>query len=130
MLTFNIIESIKLPPLFIHKYKSPRALDGVDKSTLPVNYFWNKSAWMQVSIWNEYLKNLNQLMKNQNRKILLLIDNAPVHIINDTILLTHITIHYLPPNTTAHLQPADAGIINSFKVCIIFNFILINIFIN
>jgi len=31
------------------------------------------------------------------------------------IRLTNIEIIYLPPNTTAHLQPMDAGIIHSFK---------------
>ena len=29
--------------------------------------------------------------------------------------LTNIELVYLPPNTTAHLQPMDAGVINSFK---------------
>src|SRR2546423_1497950 len=29
--------------------------------------------------------------------------------------LTNVTIHYLPPNTTAHIQPMDAGIIKNFK---------------
>uniref|UniRef100_U9SNZ5 DDE-1 domain-containing protein n=1 Tax=Rhizophagus irregularis (strain DAOM 181602 / DAOM 197198 / MUCL 43194) TaxID=747089 RepID=U9SNZ5_RHIID len=29
--------------------------------------------------------------------------------------LTNIKLIYLPPNTTAHLQPMDAGIIHSFK---------------
>ena len=31
------------------------------------------------------------------------------------IKLTNIKLIYLPPNTTAHLQPMDAGIIHSFK---------------
>jgi len=31
------------------------------------------------------------------------------------IKLTNIKLVYLPPNTTAHLQPMDAGIIHSFK---------------
>ena len=57
-------------------------------------------------------------MEKLNKKILLLIDNAPVHTTENSLLLTNVTVHYLPPNTTAHLQPADAGIINSFKVCI------------
>ncbi|CAG8733153.1 43548_t:CDS:2, partial [Gigaspora margarita] len=32
-----------------------------------------------------------------------------------TLKLTNITLHYLPPHTTAHIQPMDAGIIKSFK---------------
>src|SRR5687767_6462496 len=32
-----------------------------------------------------------------------------------TLKLTNIKLIYLPPNTTAHLQPMDAGIIYSFK---------------
>ena len=31
------------------------------------------------------------------------------------IKFTNIELVYLPPNTTAHLQPMDAGIIHSFK---------------
>jgi DDE superfamily endonuclease len=49
-----------------------------------------------------------------------LIDNASTHMINNTAgSLSNVHVHSLPPNTTAHLQPCDAGIINSFKVSII-----------
>jgi len=44
LLTFNATGSMKLPALFIHKYKTSRDLTGIDKSKLPVDYFWNKSA--------------------------------------------------------------------------------------
>uniref|UniRef100_U9T025 DDE-1 domain-containing protein n=1 Tax=Rhizophagus irregularis (strain DAOM 181602 / DAOM 197198 / MUCL 43194) TaxID=747089 RepID=U9T025_RHIID len=70
---------------------------------------------MQVSIWNDYLMKLDTQMRLQHRNILLLVDNAPVHIINENTNLTNVAVHFLPPNTTAHLQPCDAGIINSFK---------------
>ncbi|GBC08828.1 hypothetical protein RclHR1_08410001 [Rhizophagus clarus] len=118
LLTFNATGSVKLSALFIHKYQTPRDLIGIDKSKLPIDYFWNKKAWMQTSIWNKYLELLNQRMKKRNKKILLLVDNAPVHSISNPELLINITIHYLPSNTTAHLQPADAGIINSFKILV------------
>jgi len=115
LLTCNAIGNEKLPPLFIHKYENPRALKNINKKTLPVDYYWNKKSWMQVSIWNEYIKKLNNRMRRQNRNILLLVDNAPTHALYETTYLTNITIKYLPPNTTSHLQPCDQGIINSFK---------------
>ena len=55
-------------------------------------------------------------MQRQKRNILLLVDNAACHSLYEDTQLSNITVHYLPPNTTAHLQPYDAGIIYSFKV--------------
>ena len=116
LFTCNATGSEKMCPLFIHKYENPRVLRGINKNTLPVNYYWNSKSWMQVSIWNEYLKNLDARMRTLGRNILLLVDNAPTHALYENTYLTNITIEHLPPNTTAHLQPCDQGIINSFKV--------------
>src|SRR5918911_1022501 len=52
-----------------------------------------------------------------DKLIPLFIDNAPTHNLMENLQLTNIKIHHLPPNVTAHLQPCDAGIIHSFKVC-------------
>jgi len=56
-------------------------------------------------------------MKQRRRKIVLLLDNAPVHLILDETKekLDSIVVKFLPPNTTTALQPCDAGIIHSFK---------------
>lgn len=115
MLTCNADGTEKLKPLLIHKYRNPRAIGKVKKDTLKVKYYWNIKAWMQTSIFNDYLKDLNNEMKKQNRNILLLLDNAPTHSISESTNLTNIRVHFLPPNTTTFLQPCDAGIINSFK---------------
>lgn len=125
LVTCNATGSEKLCPLFIHKYENPRALKNISKKNLPVDYYWNQKSWMQVSIWNDYLKKLDCRMRRQNRNIILLVDNAPTHALYDTTHLTNITIEHLPPNTTAHLQPCDQGIINSFKVRNIVNLIII-----
>src|SRR5437016_9519122 len=108
----------KLKPLLIHKYQNPRPLKGIDKDTLPVHYYWNSTSWMQISIFEHWLCKLNEVMRKSRRNILLLVDNASSHKIDDNTTFSNITLHFLPPNCTAHLQPCDAGIIYSSKVSI------------
>ena len=103
LLTCNVTGTKKLAPLFIHKYENPRAIKNINKKTLPVDYYWNQKSWMQVSIWNEYIKKLNTRMRRQDQNILLLVDNALTHTLYDTTYLTNITIKHLSPNTTVHL---------------------------
>ena len=60
--------------------------------------------------------------------ILLLLDNVSTHRLDDNEQLSNVKLHFLPPNTTAHLQPLDQGIIYSFKVviyscCVMYNYI-------
>ena len=43
-------------------------------------------------------------------------NNSQDQIQTQGIRLTNIKLQYLPPNTTAHLQPYDTDIINNFKV--------------
>ena len=71
---------------------------------------------MTRDIFGHCLERFNNQMKLQNRKILLLLDNASGHgaIYNSEFPNVH--IEYLPPNTTSHLQPMDAGIIRNLKL--------------
>ena len=124
MLCCNASGTEKLKAVFIGKSQNPRALKNVVKSSLPVHYYWNKTAYMQVSIWNEWLKQFDAHLRLQNRHIILLYDSASTHILHEETTLTNIRLHKLPPNTTAHLQPCDAGIIRSFKINIFIIFIL------
>ncbi|GBB84041.1 hypothetical protein RclHR1_10690004 [Rhizophagus clarus] len=113
----NATGSEKMTLTFIHKYKTPRIMKNINYKNLPVYYSWNKKAWMQVSIFNVILLKLNEIMRRKRRKIIFLIDNAPVHLILDETQekLDSIDVKFLPPNTTTKLQPCDAGIIHSFK---------------
>ncbi|CAG8454868.1 2433_t:CDS:2, partial [Scutellospora calospora] len=115
LLTCNATGEHKLPPLFIHKYKNPRALHNVDKSTLPVYYYWNSTAWMQTSIFNRYIKHFDDQMRLASWSILLLMDGASTHGLEESYTPTNIKLHILPLNTTAHLQLCNARIIWSFK---------------
>ena len=49
----NMTGSIKLPLLFIGKYKNSRCFRGIDKDTLPVVYLHQKNAWVDTSIFSD-----------------------------------------------------------------------------
>ncbi len=99
-------------PLVIGKSSKPRCFKNQDLNNLGVFYRANKSAWLTKTIFLEYLTHINEEMVLQNRKILVLIDNAPGHKINS---LSNIKLMELPPNTTSIIQPLDQGIIKAFK---------------
>ncbi|KAF7698600.1 Tigger transposable element-derived protein 6, partial [Cucumispora dikerogammari] len=63
--------------------------------------------------FNRWLEDLNQTFKNSKRKTLMFLDNFSGHKPNYTY--SNIEICFLPKNSSAKLQPLDAGIIRSFK---------------
>lgn len=103
----------KLTPLIIGKYKSPRCLKNIDVKSLGLQYTNNSTAWMSISIFKEWLIEFNKKLLVENRKILLILDNSPVHPV--AIGVSNIELLFLPPKTTGLTQPLDAGIIRSFK---------------
>ena len=103
----------KLPPMIIGKAAMPRSLRGVDLNKVGVKYTNTFKSWMTSSLFQEYLRELNKQMREQKRNILLLVDNAPSHIMDEE--LTNVKIKFLPKDTTSVLQPLDQGIIRSFK---------------
>lgn len=101
----------KFMPLVIGNAAYPRAF----KNKLPKGVYWdsNTKAWMTGEKFLAYLQKFNMAMENQNRKVALLLDNAPCH---PEVQLSAVKLVFLPPNTTAGTQPLDAGIIKNFKV--------------
>ena len=108
----NMTGSEILKPLVIGKSSSPRCFKNFRHETY-VEYVATRKSWMSTVVFSEWLQRWNAKLCCENRKILLLIDNAPSH--NGIPDLSQIQVHKLPPNTTSALQPCDAGIIASFK---------------
>jgi hypothetical protein len=52
-------------------------------------------------------------MQIENRKAIILLNNAPCH---PEMELSNVKLIFLPPNTTARTQPLDSGIIRNFKL--------------
>ena len=112
LLCANSDGSEKIKPLIIGRFKSPRCFKNFDYKKY-VDYSYNKTCWMSKSIFNSWIYSFNEKMKKQNRKILLLLDNCPSHIILQEY--SNINLKYLPPNSSGYIQPMDQGIIASFK---------------
>ncbi|GES95900.1 CENP-B homolog protein 2-like [Rhizophagus clarus] len=156
LLGANVTGTDKLTPWVISNAKRLRPFSRINLERLPIYYRANPKAWMNSTIFEEVLRHMDRNFRAQNKKILLLVDNAPSHIdpqqanpdpdsdnIDDDgstgagsrsqhrsrgrrdnnasgrevtqLNLTHVEVAFLPPNTTSHLQPLDAGVIKSFK---------------
>ena len=68
---------------------------------------------MNAYIFTKWLEEMDLMFQNQNRKVLLFLDNAPVH--PPDVELKNITLKFFPANTTSRIQPLDQGVIRTFK---------------
>lgn len=100
-------------PLFLGKAARPRCFKRLDFKKLPVVWRSNRTAWMNSTMFTNWLYEFDSMMEKQKRQILLFLDNAPVH--PPDVKLKNITLKFFPSNSTALLQPMDQGIIRSFK---------------
>ena len=82
-------------------------------TNLGVDYFSNRRAWMTSKLFTRWLHQINNKVIKQGREILLFIDNCPSYAAVD---LSNLKIQMLPLNTTARLQPCDAGIKQAVKL--------------
>ena len=115
---------LKLKPLLIYHSKTPRAMQGIRKSTFPVLWEYNIKSWITMKIFhNPFTEHFCPSVKRyydfkqRELKTLLLIDNAPSHPTHLSELTTCIPVEvvFLSPNTTSLIQPMDLGVISNFK---------------
>lgn len=114
MLATNGDGTDKLPPYFIGTAKKPKCFKGESASHYGLSYDANAKGWMRSDLFRAWLRDLDAVFRDQERHVLLLMDNAPCHK-TEGLCLTNINIHKIAPNTTPFNQPLDAGIIRSFK---------------
>ncbi|KAI6651287.1 Tigger transposable element-derived protein 6-like [Oopsacas minuta] len=108
-----------MKPTLIGKSEKPRALKDADMKRIPVHYRAPKSSWMTSQLFTDLLQWFDTEVgkKEQNRKVLLFMDNASVHnSAADNVLLKHTKVVFFPKSTTSYTQPLDAGVIQTFKL--------------
>ncbi|KZT53130.1 DDE-domain-containing protein [Calocera cornea HHB12733] len=113
--TVNADGSEKLEPLIIGRFRRPHCFQSRDGSYYGYDYHWNKKAWMKTDIFQQYLEKFDRKMRQENRHVLLLVDNFSGHKYDET-RITNVRVEFFEPNLTAHIQPLDQGIIHAFKL--------------
>ncbi|XP_064465874.1 tigger transposable element-derived protein 4-like [Ornithodoros turicata] len=68
---------------------------------------------MTSKVFEEYVRLLDRRFTVKGRKIVIVMDNASSHTQLEN--LTSVELAFLPPNTTAIVQPLDQGVIRSMK---------------
>lgn len=112
----------KLKPLVVYRAQKPRAFKNVNVDSLPVTWKFNTKGWVTRTIFKEWFEEsfVPEVQKYCQRigipfKILLLLDNAPGHPVELENMHPNVHVLFLPPRTTALLQPMDQGVIAAFK---------------
>ena len=96
----------KIPTFVIGKSGNPRCFKHVHN--LPCRYRSQKKAWMDGTLFEEWLRKLDKF-EMQGRKIIMIVDNCPAH--PEVSGLKAIKLQFLPPNATSCTQPMDQGVI-------------------
>jgi hypothetical protein len=110
----NADGSDKVPLLMIGKFKNPRVFKNV--AALPVKYVNNKNAWMTAEIFMEFMRKLDIRFQREGRHVAVIMDNCSSHPAAEMNEFTNVNVFFLPPGTTSHTQPMDAGVIKNLKV--------------
>ncbi|GFS23888.1 tigger transposable element-derived protein [Elysia marginata] len=98
--------------LVIGKSKQPRGFPS-NHTKLPVMYRHSANAWMTSNIFTEYMYLQALFVCKAAQFFYLSIIAQPI--LQSKALYLSIRLEFLPPNTTATLQPCDQGIIRNLK---------------
>lgn len=114
----------RLPLAVIGKSKKPRCFKQLNVNALPVNYYAQKNAWMNRTIFADWFKQVfvPQVQKDLKSKglppkAILVLDNAPCHPEEETLTSSdgNVTCFFLLANSTSLMQPMDQSVIETTK---------------
>ena len=120
----NATGTHRFPLMFVGKAANPRCFKHVNKKALPVVYYNQRNAWVDCEIFTDwfyqhFVPDVKKHLQDQGLpvKALLLLDNAPAHPEAGSLASDDgcIKAMFLPPNTTALIQPMDQGVLEALK---------------
>lgn len=118
LLCASVKGDFKCKSLMVYRAPSPQRLKGKSVTHMPVLWRWDKKAQM-TSEWFHicFIPEVECYLQGRNLafKVLLILDNAPVH---EELQNAHpnVKVFFMPPNTMSLIQLLYQGIIKAFKV--------------
>ncbi|XP_012584917.1 PREDICTED: jerky protein homolog-like [Condylura cristata] len=114
----------KLKPCVVGRARKPRSFQAADTANLPVSYFSQKGAWMDLSIFRHWFDKIfvpqvreHLRAKGLPERAVLLLDNSPTHP-NENVLRSddgQIFARCLPPHVAPSVQPSGQGVLAALK---------------
>ncbi|XP_063612602.1 tigger transposable element-derived protein 4-like isoform X1 [Penaeus indicus] len=104
----NMTGTEKFPLLVIGKHPKPKCFKNV--KSLPVQYLANPKAWMTTESFTAWLHDLDSWFVQQNRKVLLILPNLPIHPKSPKLNAVRVLT-----SPTTFIGPCKLGVSHSLK---------------
>ncbi|TYZ61695.1 hypothetical protein PybrP1_005707 [[Pythium] brassicae (nom. inval.)] len=103
-----------LEPYIIGSVLAPKNIKSAPLAQLGYHYVASSKARMTVLIFQQWLRDFNSRMASAHRSVVLLMDNAPSHVLGCSAL-SNVRVIMFAPHLGMKVQPMRGGILTAFK---------------
>ncbi|RLN58327.1 hypothetical protein BBJ29_004605 [Phytophthora kernoviae] len=114
LLAANADASDLMEPYIIGSVVPPKNIKMASISQLGYHYVCSSKARMTVFIFQQWLRDFNARMASAHRNVILLMDNAPSHVLG-CVGLSNVRVIMFAPHLGMKVQPMRGGILSAFK---------------
>lgn len=114
LLATNADATDLMEPYIIGAIVAPKHIKNASISQLGYHYVCSSKARMTVFIFQQWLRDFNARMASAHRHVVLLMDNAPSHVLG-CVNLTNVRVIMFAPHLGMKVQPMRGGILQAFK---------------
>ncbi|KAG2958882.1 hypothetical protein PC119_g26882 [Phytophthora cactorum] len=114
LLAVNADASDLMEPYIIGNVVPPKNIKMASISQLGYHYVCSSKARMTVFIFQQWLRDFNARMASAHRNVVLLMDNAPSHVLG-CVALSNVRVVMFAPHLGMKVQPMRGGILTAFK---------------
>lgn len=114
LLATNADASDLMEPYIIGSIVPPKSIKMSSISLLGYHYVCSSKARMTVFIFQQWLRDFNARMASAHRNVVLLMDNAPSHVLG-CVALSNVRVIMFAPHLGMKVQPMRGGILSAFK---------------